>query len=167
MTASLRLDDIRVGDIVDIAFSISGVPAAFDGRDARVFPLTVGAGVERLALRTRWPEGSTVGLRGDGVEVDEERGNRGSVLYVLRARTSTAAKPERYAPPWEPVLPFLTASSYRDWAEIAAWGRPLYEVESDPQVVALAEQIRAANAEPADRSVAALQFVQEEIRYSR
>jgi transglutaminase-like putative cysteine protease len=165
MTANLRLNDIRVGDIVDIAFSTSGVPPAFNGRDARVFPLALGAGVERLALRTRWPDGSTVAVRGESVGLDEERSGRGSILYALPAQASPAAKPESYAPPWEPVVPFLTASSYGDWAEIVASSRPLYEAELDPQVVDLAEQIRVANAEPKDRIVAALRFVQEEIRY--
>jgi transglutaminase-like putative cysteine protease len=164
MTANVRLNDIRVGDIVDIAFSTSGVPTAFNGRDARVFPLALGGDVERLALRTRWPEGSSVALRGDHVGL-EERSGRGSVLYELPARASPAAKRESYAPPWEPVVPFLTASSYGDWAEVAASSRPLYEAELTPQVVDLAEQIRVTNPEPKDRIVAALRFVQEEIRY--
>ncbi|HJR70157.1 MAG TPA: DUF3857 domain-containing protein [Gammaproteobacteria bacterium] len=165
LTANLRLNDIRVGDIVDIAFSTSGVPPAFSGRDARVFPLALGADIERLALRTRWPQGSTVALRGEGAELDEDRSSRGSIVYALPAQASPAANPESYAPPWEPVVPFLTASSYGDWAEIAAWSRPLYEVEPEAQVVDLAEQIRVANPEPKDRIVAALRFVQEEIRY--
>ncbi|HUF74066.1 MAG TPA: DUF3857 domain-containing protein [Gammaproteobacteria bacterium] len=165
MTASLRLSDVRVGDIVDIAFSASGVPSAFDGRDARIFPLALGADVERLALRSRWPQGSTVFLRGEAVDLDEERGSGGSVLYALPARASPAAKPESYAPPWEPVVPFLTASSHGDWAAVAAWGQPAYEPEPEAQIVDLAEQIRAANPEVKDRIVAALRFVQEEIRY--
>jgi transglutaminase-like putative cysteine protease len=165
MTASLRLNDIRVGDIVDIAFSTSGVPTAFDGRDARVFPLALGADVERLALRSHWPQGATVALRGEAGDFDEVRSSSGSVLYALPARRSPAAKPESYAPTWEPVVPFLTASSYSDWAEVAAWGRPLFEPAPDAQIIELAEQIRAANPDPKHRIVAALRFVQEEIRY--
>jgi transglutaminase-like putative cysteine protease len=165
MTASLRLNDIRVGDIVDIAFSLSGVPPAFDGRDARLFALALPADVERLALRSRWPQGSTVAIRGEGVKVEEERGSGGSILYTLPARASPATEPESYAPAWAPIIPFMTASSYGDWSEIAAWGRPLYEVEREAQIAELAERIRAANPEPQDQIVAALRFVQEEIRY--
>lgn len=165
MTASLRLSDVRVGDIVDIAFSSSGVPSAFNGRDARIFPLGLEADIERLAVRSRWPRGSTVFLRGEGVALDEERGSGGSVLYALPAGASPAVRPESYAPPWEPVVPFLTGSSHGDWAAVAAWGQAAYEPEPGAQIVDLAEQIRAKNPEVKDQIVAALRFVQEEIRY--
>jgi hypothetical protein len=72
---------------------------------------------------------------------------------------------EEFTPAWEPMVPYLEAASFEDWADVADWGRALFEVTPDPEVTAIAGSIVAEYPAKAEQIVAALRFVQQEVRY--
>jgi hypothetical protein len=161
LTASLRLDDVRV---VDVAYTIYGAQPAFAGRDARNFMLAHPVPVERVVLRSRWPAGARWVAHGDGPPIEETR-ERGSVLLEVAPQPVDALELEEFTPAWEPMVPYLEAASFEDWADVADWGRALFEVTPDPEVTAIAESILAEYPAKAEQVVAALRFVQQEVRY--
>src|SRR6185436_12032022 len=62
-------------------------------------------------------------------------------------------------------VPELHLSEFKDWAEVAAWAAPLYRATPTPALQRLVESWRQASAEPEGQLLAAVRFVQDEIRY--
>src|SRR6266480_1068548 len=60
----------------------------------------------------------------------------------------------------------LQLTEFHDWAEVVRWAMPLFEIDvvHSPEFEAETEKLRAIG-DPEQRVVAALQFVQDEIRY--
>jgi hypothetical protein len=164
LTATLRLDDVRAGDIVDVAYTVYGNPESYGGRHAAAFVLGSPVPIETFALRSRWPSGAAWTLRGSGPEVTETRDGD---TFVIEAPPQPLDKiePVLLTPITEPLVPMIQASSFGDWSDIAAWGREFYRTEENAEVSALAETFIAEHPTKAEQIVAALRFVQQDVRY--
>lgn len=166
--AVLRIEDIRQGDILDIAYSVTGENPLLAPHQTRVFPLAAVPDIEQLSVRTTWPRGTAHAVAGpagaDEITV-ERRGSRTS--FVLEPRRTRALAVEEGAPPEHVQIPVLMVSSWPDWASVAQWGRSFYQLpeHTDPDTAALAAHIRESYGAPARQLVAALEYVQDEIRY--
>jgi transglutaminase-like putative cysteine protease len=164
LTVSLRFDDVRVGDIVDIAYTVYGAPASFAGRDSRQFDLGLVVPVERAAVRTRWPRSAQWRTLGAPRELKVTR-ERGTMLIELEPQSVEKVELEDFVPVWDSGYPILMVADFGDWSDVADWGRAMYEVAPDPMVADLARTIEAEHADKAERLIAALRFVQQEVRY--
>lgn len=166
-TAILRVDDVRVGDVVDIAYTIEGANPAYDGRSFREFYLNYSVTVEDLNIRSIWDRDQVRFWDTNGAEADEiEYVRRGATEeFTMRSQNRIAVDGERGAPVWINQYPTLRVSSFADWGDLADWGRPLFEMETPPEVVALAQRFRTEHDTPEAQLIAALRFVQDEIRY--
>src|SRR4029079_6957865 len=70
--------------------------------------------------------------------------------------------------PYSVVLPQqLQFSEYADWAEVARWGQGLFAqaTASAPALDQKAAEIKALSPDPEKRLLAALHFVQADVRY--
>ncbi|WP_440222654.1 DUF3857 domain-containing protein [Dokdonella sp. MW10] len=167
-TVSVFLEDVRVGDVVDYAFSVVGRNPVFAGRDYGTFMFQYGVPVARLHVHLLEARGSgiVVGARNAVPEAVE------GVRDGLRSRRwSIDAVPARLAdadePGWFHPEPMLQWGAFADWSDVARWAVPLYAVPKDVAPSVAAEIARIAAAEPTEsgRLLAALRFVQGEIRY--
>lgn len=165
--ALLRFEDVREGDILDLSFSVTGINPLLAPHQTRVFPLASLPDIEQLSVRTTWPRGTAhrvLGTDDDPVTL-ERSGNRTS--FVLSPRPTAALSLEEGAPPEHLQMPVLVVSSWPDWASVARWGEAFYVIPAEPEqeVAAIAERIRDAHGAPARQLMAALDYVQDEIRY--
>ena len=165
VSAIIRIDDVRTNDQVDIAWTTTGSHSAFGGRDARLFPLAYSTSIERMHFRSQWPaDRSSWRLLGVASDISHTRSGRLEVFE--RAASAYEAVPQELAIPITThQAPILTASNFRDWAEVGRWAQPLFQPEPSSDVTELAAQIVAAHENPADQIMAALRFVQDEVRY--
>ncbi|WP_291843654.1 DUF3857 domain-containing protein [Maricaulis sp.] len=168
VTALARIDDVRVGDTVDYALTIRGINPTFNGRDFRRFGLNWGVPVERRSIRSLWPRGEArfhdISLA--GIEADiEHRRRRDYEEFRLAPTPRDVINAERGTPIGIEQHPVLRISSYADWADVARWGTPLFTLETSDAVQSLAADLSAAHDTPEARLMAALRFVQDEVRY--
>lgn len=168
-TASILLDDVRVGDRVEWAFSILGDNPVFAGRFVDLDWTQSSLGP--LALyqhRVLSPPGRTVQHRFGEVGIElrtaELAGERETV-FVRRAAPQFVIDTTAPSRSWIPEV--LQLSEFTDWADVAAWSAELFReaVQAGPEVKARAEAIRAQAATPAERLRLALDLVQTEVRY--
>lgn len=172
-TALVVLSDVRVGDVVDLAYTVEGENPIFDGRFSTLLQLADAAPVDRLHLRVDAPLERRLQVRSLATELQPERFEEGGrqVLRVLREQVP-AVVDEAATPPWFKVYPALQVSDYADWAELDRWAQALFATEpgAPAQLVAqLAAQWpeleRLKGAPPEERVAAVLRFVQDEVRY--
>lgn len=168
MTAMVRIDDVRVGDIVDFSYSTIGKNPALGQYDTLSQVLAFGVPVERYYLRSRWPSLGAVQMTLTGPEaaVPVEIDRTGSaVSYGFGPVALDAIETETGAPAWVRQRPQLALTSFADWRDVAAWSEPFYRPQRSAGVVEIADQIRETHAGDDARLVAALRFVQDDVRY--
>jgi lipoprotein NlpI len=166
-TALVVLSDVRVGDVVDVAYTLEGENPIFEGRFATLLQLAGDAAIDRLHLRIEAPKERHLQVKGLATDVQPERFEEGG-LQVLRVQREQVAPvvDETATPPWFKVYPALHVSEYASWAEVDHWARGLFAPE--PMQPAVAERVAAIKAEggtPEQQVAAALRFVQDEVRY--
>ena len=169
MTASMVLDDVRVGDRVEWAISIIGDNPVFGGKfvetDLTMSPV---APMALFQYRLLSPVDRVIQQRfvATGVEqTSQVLGKQRETLFKRRAVAQL--RPDPMAPRGQFVPELLQLSEFADWADVARWGAGLFAdpAQAGPEVLARAAEIRAKAETPADRLKLALDLVQTEVRY--
>ncbi|OYU92615.1 MAG: hypothetical protein CFE45_22585, partial [Burkholderiales bacterium PBB5] len=169
MTAALVLDDVRVGDRIDFAYSVIGDNPVFAGRFVDTDWTIGGLGPAALyRYRLLAPAARSIRHRaGDpAVQVSSTlRGDERETLFVRRLTPAFRFEPT--APGDATLKDQLQLSEFADWADVARWAEQLFAsaAQPGPGVLERAQALRAAHADPAEQLRAALDLVQTEVRY--
>lgn len=172
-SALIILDDVRVGDVIDVAFTLAGRNPVFDGRFVDTIPLEWGVPVRDLRYRLLVPQDRTIGHRrlpamAAGVPVDfQSRVRNEAMEFTWRRANVPTVEAEERVPSSHFVFSFLDFSEFASWAAVVEWALPLYAdaPAARPLLDAVVTDITQKAATPEQRAVAALAFVQQEIRY--
>jgi len=167
-TLLVVLNDVRVGDVVEVSSTVQGSNPIFKGHFAETYQLGFSAAVDELHLRIEHPLKQVLHTRGIRADVAPEQLTEGGrqVLQITRHNVP-AVVGEESVPPWFKVYPALHVSDYADWQQVAGWADELFANpgELGPQ---LGERIEAWRAKGLSREQLAsevLEFVQDEVRY--
>ncbi|MFZ1072120.1 MAG: DUF3857 domain-containing protein [Verrucomicrobiia bacterium] len=166
-SAVLVLEDVRVGDVIDYAYTVQGVNPVFGGRFARSIQLQFDEPVGRLRTRLLWPANKRLFIKNHGT---------GAQPVVIRGKDITecswdssqvpALAVEDSLPVWYEFQPWVQLSEFQTWAEVNQWALTLFQNNSAPspefsQKLGAWRQIP----DPEQRVLAVLRFVQNEVRY--
>jgi hypothetical protein len=162
------MPDVRVGDVVDLAWSVNGVDPVFDGHYAERWPMAWGVPAERRRLRLLWPAERQIQVQSHGVQPPQLRSLEAGWQEARWDLLHQLAVQEDYELPadYDPY-PWAQAADFGSWSAVAGWAHGVYALpaQADPEVQALADQLWAASGEPEAFLEAALRFVQDEVRY--
>lgn len=167
-TANVFLDDVRAGDTIDYAYSTTGRNPVFKGLDFGTMSLQFGTPVARIHARLLLPLGKQVTFAAHHTAmkavVSEHDGLRDYVWDVVDAPVLAVDKD---APDWYSPYAEVDWSEFSDWAAVARWAQPLYQVPAtlSPALQAQVDRIAKTETTPAGRMLAALRLVQGEVRY--
>jgi lipoprotein NlpI len=167
-TLLLVLADVRVGDVVEMSYSVEGENPIFEGRVSGGMQLAWETPVDVLHHRWLLPPGRRVNTRSLATDIQPERFSEGGheVLRVVR-RQVPALLQETGTPPWFKVYPAIDVSEYASWSEVDAWAQRLFALPTPTPaaVVERAAQLRAGGLQGESLASEALRFVQDEVRY--
>lgn len=169
LTATLQPEDLRVGDILEVAYTLTRKDPVMGGRtDVRMN--APGGQIENFSVRASWPSDEPITWRaGSGLPAPKVTKKGGMTELTLELKKlepvkAPAGAPQRYWPTRE-----LEFSEFRSWAEVAAQVAPLFDKASqlapDSPLKAEAAKIAARTADPKARAGEALKLVQEQVRY--
>jgi len=169
LTAFIQPEGLRVGDRVELAYTLRRTDALLGGVPEEIIGTQPGAALARLHLRARWPANYKMTWRasfldelketrvGDAIEVSTTRDNDEPLVQP-------AGAPARFA-----AVRLLEMSGHKSWAEISRLLFPLFDRASQlsrtSPLQAEVARIRAAAPDPRARAEAALRLVQDQIRY--
>jgi transglutaminase-like putative cysteine protease len=162
------LHDVRVGDIIDYAWSVNGWNPVLGKRYAENFLLGASAPTRHLRVRLLTPLGRSF-TRSPRLW-DQSPGERDEGLYhetVWDRLDVPALQHEDETPRWFNPIPHVEVTEYRTWADVTAWALPLFEStpRPSPALEAQIQRLRDAAPDEGGRMLAALRFVQDDIRY--
>lgn len=168
VSASIVLDDVRVGDVVEYAYTISGSNPVFGGKEFGGFSLQWGEPLERLHARLLVPRGRRIEPRSSNSDIEPRVRTVGEYREFLWHREQVPAlHVEGDAPAWHDPYPIVRWSEFQDWSEVVDWAGPLYATGTPlpPELARIAGDIATRHSSKTDRLLAALNFAQAEIRY--
>jgi transglutaminase-like putative cysteine protease len=163
----LFLHDVRVGDVLDYAFSITGERAVAPGRYAERLFLAEGAGVAWLRRRIVAEEPRQLFLKVHDMDPAIESSADGRHVYAWERRDVPATDGEDHLPSWYEPLPWVDVSDFANWNDVARSMAPLFPSDPvpSPEMSALVSRWKTQFASDDERARAATTFVQDEIRY--
>ena len=167
VTALIVLEDVRVGDVVRIGYTVIGSNPVMAGQvsDWMRFAFTnptleanfrvlLEPGTTPKIYRTGDSPSPTIQKRVDAVEV------------IMRGRGLPVVVDENDYPVWFQPYPMAQVAVDQTWADVVAWGLPLYpEVKEIPAELESRLQSWRELANDTQRLTAALRMVQDEVRY--
>lgn len=169
LTALVVLDDVRVGDVIDYAYSRRGWNPVLGGRYAGSFTAAWSVPVRHQRERIVVPRDRTLFHQEHGhvglalTQTAED----GATVLTWESRATTRIQEEKETPAWLDQYPWVQLTESGTWRDVIDWARPLYAVP-DP----IPDDVRAKSAEltrgletDEARTLALLQFVQHDIRY--
>jgi lipoprotein NlpI len=167
-TLLIVLNDVRVGDVVEVAYTVEGQNPIYDGHISAGMGMASDVPSELINFRLIAPASRPLQVKSLGGDVAYERLNEGGT-QVITARLShvPAILDEEGTPPWFKVYPAIFVSDFTSWSEVDAWAKKLFEPAngSSPATQKLAETFRARGLANEDLISEVLRFVQDDIRY--
>lgn len=162
------LHDVRRGDVVEYSFTRRGANPVFAGHYMNGFSLAATVPVRRLQYRLLWPAVRQLFIRRTRTDLQPSVRIVGEHREYVWARSDVPTHLlEPNLPDWYEPFPAIQLSDFASWSEVAAWGDALFRVPRAPprELVKPLEEIRGRHELVPQRILAALRFVQEEIRY--
>ena len=168
LAAVVFLHDLRVGDIVDYAYTVGGENPVFGGRYAETYYVGESQPIHHLSLRLLWPSNRSLKVKNENTDIAPTvRESDGNAEYVWEQRDTKGVVVENDTPDWFNPYPRITVSEFSSWNEVVQWALPLYASADppSPELMAKIKKWQDESASQEQRTVAALRFVQDEIRY--
>jgi hypothetical protein len=170
MTASIQLNDLQVGDVVDWSYSLQHNEPLFGGRSNDSERMAWAGVAARYRVRLLWPDGVPMTWKATAGFPEPKVSTVGKTHHLLvDVSNVTAPKSPIGAPARFQRVGQLEASTFRDWNEISAPCAPLFTEAStlaaDSPLKIEAATIAATSQDPKVRAFAALQLVEEKTRY--
>ncbi len=168
LSAVIFLEDVRVGDTIEYAYSLKGANPIFKGRYADSFEVRWSIPVAKLRQRLLWPTSRSLTIRNHLTTLQPRQKKSGSETeYLWETAQLPALIDDGDLPGWYDPYPWVQLSEYASWGEVVNWASELYSVPAtlSPPLQAKIAEIKKNYPNQETQLVAALQFVQDEIRY--
>jgi hypothetical protein len=165
-TAILLMDDVREGDIVDYAYTIEGRNPALGGKFCETVELQFKEPVDRAVTRLVWPFGRRLYMTNHLSSIQPTVVRRTNVVeFTWDVRKEPWLRLEPMTPAEYDPYPWVQLSEFQGWSDVNRWAMRLFTT-TNALSAELARKIEPWKQlpEPADRVVAALNYVQQEIR---
>lgn len=176
--ATIFLNDLRTGDILDYAYTIRGRNPVMGGHFWSRFYVRVHRPLQRQFYRVvlkrgapffqRYHRGEWAPVVSDLEDLEDREGDEGIVEYVWEIPHQPAIIFEDSLPSHFSPYSFMELSNFASWGEVVEWGVSLYPDIAEPLSPAMRELVNTWSVEHEEvegRCLAALRFVQDDLRY--
>jgi Domain of Unknown Function with PDB structure (DUF3857)/Transglutaminase-like superfamily len=167
VSALIVLDDVRVGDVVRLTYTVKGLNPVIKGVDHDQTNFAWIDPVLNRKLSALYDPNATISHRSfDGAPEVVIKKNSEALVVTAQAKAVAGTRQEGGYPRWYRPFPVVMLAEQRSWADVVKWAKPLY-----PDPGALPKELEAkmqdwqAITDPEKRLMAVLQTMQEDIRY--
>jgi transglutaminase-like putative cysteine protease len=166
--AVIFVNDVRVGDVVEYAYTITGDNPVLGGRFTDILFLSGTEPINEKFIRLLFPTSRTLLVKNDNTELQPTKKSVGDdTEYLWYAKDVVGIKGDDATPDWFNPYPRINLSEFQSWADVVNWALPFYQnsVLNNAELKAKVEEWKKSSALPEQRAISALRFVQDEIRY--
>ncbi len=170
MTAALQPEGLRVGDILNLAWTIKYSNPLFQNHASQIIPNITDVEINELRLRQVWPDDREMRWQASPVlPKPKTRKTRHGNELVFSLKNIEPQTPPLGAPPRYSLAATLETTEFKSWSEISTLFEPIFadasRLEPDSPLKAEAQKIAAQTSNKKRRAELALKLVQDQIRY--
>ncbi|MCP5540453.1 MAG: DUF3857 domain-containing protein [Akkermansiaceae bacterium] len=170
VTFLILLPDLRPGDVLDYDYTIAGDNPAFEGRFFDTVSLNWETWVRRVRYRLLKKPERPIFTRNRRTDIAPRRANGPGGLeeWIWEASDAPPVILEDNLPGDHDPFASVEVGEFETWEEVAAWAAPFYDFSAetpDPELARMAESLNRGGATDDERILAAIRFVQDEVRY--
>ncbi|HEY6802235.1 MAG TPA: DUF3857 domain-containing protein [Pyrinomonadaceae bacterium] len=166
--AVIFVNDVRVGDVVEYAYTVTGDNPVLGGRFADTFYLADNDPVREKFLRLLIPSKRTLAIKPENTDAQPTIRTIGDdTEYLWSVKNIDAVSAEDSTPDWFNPYPRINVSEFQSWADVVNWALPFYQNSpiKNAELRAKIEGWKNSSPQPEQQTIAALRFVQDEVRY--
>ena len=166
--AVIFVNDVRVGDVVEYAYTITGENPVLGGRFTDIVYLADNEPIKEKFFRVLYPSERLLAIKNDNTELQPTKQVIGDdTEYLWYAKDVGGVPSDDSTPNWFNPYPRINLSEFQSWAEVVNWALPFYRNSplNNSELRAKIEEWKKTSEVPEQRTAAALRFVQDEIRY--
>jgi len=165
---NILLEDIRVGDVLEYSYTVTGRNPVFNNVFSAGYRLQWSVPVVQVSIGVYWQKPNKLFNRisNSHLQLIEKPGEN-STEYWLEARDIEPILLDDDVPSWVDPFARIRFSEQPSWGSVADWGARLFEpvIKADSGVLGIAANIRSRASNPDQEITEALKFVQSEVRY--
>lgn len=170
LRATLQLPGLRVGDIVEIAYTLVSREPLLAGAPSAEIQVPAALPVALLHIRALWSPSLPIRWQaGQGLAPVRRIHERSDIGVSVTMRNLRPVLEPRFAPLRFQVERSIDFSAFRSWAQLARRFAPLYRkaarLGAHSPLRAQVARIRAASADPRRQAALALRLVENQVRY--
>jgi tetratricopeptide (TPR) repeat protein len=170
LTATLQPEDLRVGDVIDLAYSRTRRDPAMGGNSELLVGPHDGVPYGRNRIRMLWPAAKQMHWHVLPGVIQPQLRHAGDENELVSDLTNvTTPRPPQGAPSRFRVVNAIEITQFADWPSVSRLLAPLYAkattLAPDSPLKSEARRIAAATPDPKKRASLALRLVQEQVRY--
>ncbi|TCK18273.1 uncharacterized protein DUF3857 [Thiogranum longum] len=168
VTAVIIVNDVRLKDSVDLAYSIEGRNPVFGNKYFSAFSLGWNVPVDRARVRVSAPAERKLYTRSLNTDLEPViRRHNGRIEYEWSQENTPAIISEDAVPSWHQPYPGVQISEYRRWRDVTRWANSLYKHDDalPASLVEILQQWRDEEPDKKQLTARALKLVQNEVRY--
>jgi len=168
LSAVVFLEDVRVGDVIEFSWTVRGANPVFGDRYVGSLLTQWQFPVGHRRIRVWWPSKRPLHVKPYGTTGAPAVKRAADHIEYLWDQTNTpAVNLEGDLPTWYQPFGWLQLSEFNSWNEVAQWATEL-NTKTDSLSSALQQKITEWRGQSSDKErqlLAALQFVQDDVRY--
>ena len=170
LTATLQPEDLRVGDVVELSYSIDRHDPAMQGYSEYIVGPSDGATFGRFRVRMLWDKTKPMQWRVyPGILQPKLKKTPQGTELVADLYDTTAPRAPEGAPSRFSMVNAVEVTQFKDWQAVSRLFAPLYAkaatLAPNSPLKAEAAKIAAASPDPKRRAELALKLVQDQVRY--
>ena len=167
LTFHLVMADVRVGDIIDVEFTLERTDPEWGNRFYTSYHTNWDSPVKVSRLLVHARTGQVFNFADHGGNSPEDRTEDGWRTLTWRWRDIPAVAQEAGAPSWYPQYARIEFSQFANWQDVASSTSPLYVSGSEtPELRALITRFQSQGGPDREKVVSVMRFVQDDIRYT-
>lgn len=166
-TAVINQENVQIGDIIEVAYSVTGFNPVHQGNFFTQEYFQYGLGIQKFHIRIMAGIEKPLHFHYFNGAPEPEVKSRGSVTEYVWDIPAKAAYPfEDYSPPWFDPLPGVWVSTLASWSDVVDWALPNYQVDQADvaALLALTNEISPGQTDE-ERILETIRFVQDGVRY--
>jgi hypothetical protein len=167
MTAIVNLTDVRVGDIIEYAFTRKGYNPVNDGHITRKITIDYTTPYEHAFHKLIIPKSKQITIKNNNTDLKPEIIQEGNTIsHTWTFEHVHGISYDNHEPDWYDSARYVLISDFKTWAEVSTWASPLYTIsEADKRIIKEKVMPQFDTTDLESYALRAIRFVQDEIRY--
>jgi len=167
-TSNLIVDDVRIGDIIEYAYTIVGDNSIYNNIFSYWLSVSWSVPVKQQNFILHWPKNRALYQRSLKTPLKLKKVNKADhIVYSLDQKSINKIRKNTQTPSWYLRYGMIQMTETRDWSNVVLWALPLFRAayQKNQAILNIAKEIQESHSTDEQYVIAALNYIQKEIRY--